>query len=91
MPVKDWPEADREAFRIAYAAGDIFDENRGPGAHLSKGGRRIIETSYRRWLGFLTEHYPADLLKPPAERITPERVRAFVEHLSRSAADYGRT
>lgn len=42
----------------------------------------MIWTTYRRWLGFLTDHYPADLLKPPAERITPERVRAFVEHLS---------
>ena len=61
LPVKDWPEADREAFRIAYQPGDIFDENRGPGAHFSKGGRRIIETSYRRWLGFLTEYHEAEI------------------------------
>jgi len=74
LPVKDWPEADQEAFSLAYRAGDIFDEDGGPGAHYSKG--------WRRWLGFLTEHHAAELLKPPADRITPELVRAFVEHLS---------
>jgi hypothetical protein len=42
----------------------------------------MITTSYRRWLGFLSEKYLADLLKPPVERITPERIRAFVEQLN---------
>ena len=60
----------------------IFDETAGPGAHLAEGTRKMIRTAYRRWLGFLAEHYPDDLLKPPADRITPDRVRAFIEHLS---------
>jgi integrase/recombinase XerD len=29
----------------------------------------------------LAEHYPDDLLKPPADRITPGRVREFIDHL----------
>ena len=82
LPVEDWPEADRDALAKAYLPGDIFDETNGPGAHHSEGWRRMIRTSYRRWLGFLKEHYPADLLRGPAERITPERVRTFVEQLS---------
>ena len=73
--------ADREAFRIAYEPGDIFDESRGPGAHHSDGWRRMILTTYRRWLGFLTAHHPSDLLKPPAERITPQRIRDFIDHI----------
>ncbi len=77
-----WPEADHEAFRGAYKPGDIFDESCGPGAHHSQGWRRMVRTSYRRWLGFLFEYYRADLSKPPATRITPERVQAFVEQLS---------
>ncbi len=40
------------------------------------------EPRYRRWLGFLTANYPDDLLLAPADRITPERVRAFINHLS---------
>ncbi|MGI8725989.1 MAG: hypothetical protein ACR2J1_11740 [Methyloceanibacter sp.] len=83
LPPKDWPAADTAAFTKAYAPGDVFDETNGPGAHHSEGWRRMVRTSYRRWLGFLSERYPADLLRDPAERITPERVRAFVDQLSR--------
>ena len=61
--------------------GDIFDETAGPGSHLAEGTRRMIEVAYRRWLGFLSAEYPDDLRQPPADRITPARVRAFVEHL----------
>ena len=82
LPLKTWPAADHDAFRIAYEPGDLFDESRGPGAHHSEGWRRMIRTTWRRWLGFLAEHHAADLRKPPAKRITSERVRTFVEHLS---------
>lgn len=82
LPVDEWPEADREAFRAAYEPGDIFDETNGPGTHLAEGTRRMVETAYRRWLGFLKANYPSDLALPPAERITPERVRAFIDHLN---------
>jgi integrase/recombinase XerD len=82
LPLELWSAADQKAFRIAYEPGDIFDESCGPGAHHSEGWRRMVRTSYRRWLGFLAENYPDDLLKPPAERITSERLKAFIEHLS---------
>lgn len=42
----------------------------------------MIRTAYRRWLGFLRANHPDDLSMAPADRITPERVRAFIEHLS---------
>src|SRR5215204_6512585 len=32
LPVNEWPEADREAFRAAYEPGDVFDGTAGPGA-----------------------------------------------------------
>ena len=82
LPVSEWPEADREAFCAAYEPGDAFDETAGPGAHLAEGTRTWIRFTYRRWLGFLKTNYPDDLSLPPAERITPEKVRAFIEHLS---------
>ena len=81
MRLEDWPVGDHEAFRIAYQPGDIFDESRGPGAHQSEGWRRMILTTYRRWLGFLTTHYPTDLLKSPADPITPQRIRDFIGHI----------
>src|SRR5436190_8149734 len=82
LPVNEWPQADRAAFRAAYEPGDLFDGTAGPGAHLAEGTRRMIGFGYRRWLGLLKANYPEDLLVPPAERITPERVRAFIDHLS---------
>jgi integrase/recombinase XerD len=82
LPINEWPEADREAFRAAYEPGDVFDETAGPGADLSQGTRKMIEVSYRRWLGFLKVNYPDDLSVPPAERINSERVRSFIEHIS---------
>lgn len=81
LPVDMWPAADGQAFAAAYLPGDIFDETAGPGSHLSQGSRRIIEVAYRRWLGFLLAQYPDDLGYPPADRITPALVRAFVGHL----------
>jgi integrase/recombinase XerD len=81
LPVNEWPKADCEAFRAAYEPGDVFDETAGPGAHLSQGTREMIKVSYRRWLGFLKANYPAELSMPPAERIKPERVRSFIEHI----------
>jgi integrase len=82
LPLDQWPKDDIKAFIKAYEPGDIFDDTAGPGAHLTEGTRRMIRTASRRWLGFLTEYYPHDLLKPLADRITPDRVRAFIEHLA---------
>ena len=82
LPPAQWPAADHAAFEAAYAPGGTFDDARGPGAHLTEGTRGIIRTTYRRWLAFLTECHPDDLLLTPVERITPQRVRAFIEHLS---------
>ena len=82
LPVNEWPEADRAAFRAAYEPGDLFDGTAGPGAHLAEGTRGAIRFTYRRWLGFLKAKYPGDFSMLPAERITPQRVRAFIDHLS---------
>ena len=81
LPLDQWPAADIEAFASAFTPGDIFDETAGPGAHLAEGTRRMIKTAYRRWLGFLKEHYSGDLLQAPADRIRPDVARAFIEHL----------
>jgi integrase/recombinase XerD len=82
LRLDQWPAADIEAFASAFAPGDIFDETAGPGAHLAEGTRRMIRTAYRRWLGFLKQYYPDDLRLAPADRISPDRVRTLIEHLS---------
>ena len=81
LPLDQWPAADIEAFESAFAPGDIFDDTAGPGAHLIEGTRRMIRTAYRRWLGFLNKYYPNDLFNSPPDRICPNRVQAFIDHL----------
>lgn len=81
LPVDQWPEADRIAFEAAYRPGDIFDDSRGPGAHLAQGTRKWVEGAYRRWLGFLHNQRSCDLGLPPAERISPDAVGCFIDHL----------
>lgn len=78
-----WPMADHAAFAAVYAPGDIFDDTRGPGAHLAEGTRRAIRTAYRRWLGFVRAHRPEAFPLLPEQRITPDLVRAFIEQLVR--------
>jgi integrase/recombinase XerD len=82
LPVSEWPEADCAAFRAAYEPGDLFDGTAGPGAHLAEGTRKAIEFTYRRWLGFLKPNHPDDFVIAAAERITPQRVRGFIDHLN---------
>lgn len=82
LPETQWPAADRQAFETAFKPGDLFDETGGAGAHLAKGSRKCIRTGYGRWLGYLHAAHPDDLLRPPADRISRDRVRDFVGQLS---------
>jgi integrase len=79
VPLASVPDADIRALQAAYEPGDVFDDAEGSGAHLAFGMRKMILTAYRRWLGFLN---PDELLVPAVDRITRERVRAYVNHLS---------
>ena len=86
LPVDQWPAADRVALDAAFVPGDIFDEDGGPGAHLSPAARRMIVFACRRWLGFLAAVHPELLAQAPDDRITREMVREFIEHLSGEVA-----
>jgi integrase len=81
LPENRWPAADREAFAAAFLSGDIFEDTGGPGQHLAEASRRTIRSSYGRWLGYLHRFHPDDLGRPPADRITRDRVRDYRGHL----------
>ena len=75
-----WPRADQAAWDAACAEGDIFD-GRGPAAHWAAGSRRSIASGYGRWIGYLTAVEPEALDRPPAERVTRDRLRRYLDHL----------
>jgi hypothetical protein len=82
LPEADWPRGDLLLFEQAFTAGDIFEDAAGAGGHLRERSKRTIIFGWRRFLGFLTAEHPDDLLLAAVERITPERVRSYIEHLS---------
>ena len=79
LPEEAWPTEDRLLFDAAFADGDIFDDKCGAGAHLSAG----TPTSHLVRLAALArlpcQETPCRLLLPAADRITLERVRAYVD------------
>ena len=87
LPKDQWPADDRLRFEAARQPRDIFDEAAAACSNWSEGTWRRVETSYRRWLGFLALKHPVDLILPAEDRITPERVKGFVEHLTENVRD----
>jgi integrase len=79
LPYTQWPAADRLLWENAMHADDPFSEGSGP--RLAKSSQENYLVAWRRFLGFLTTHEPSGLAVAPMERITIERIRAFVAHL----------
>ena len=88
LPVEHWPPEDVVAFEAAFAkVADPFDPQ-GAGAHLAESTIFALRHAYRRWLGHLMLVEPEALALPPAERVTPDRVRSLVAVLRRSNTEY---
>jgi integrase len=81
LPVWQWPEADRRLWEAACAQGDILDDEVGARSRHARISNTKAEKGHGRWLTYLTLVAPAALAEAPAERITHERVRAYVESL----------
>lgn len=78
---KRWPEDDQLAWAAAFEEGDIFD-GRSPAAHWSDGSRRSIASGYGRWICYLTTRHPEALSLAPANRVTRDRLRRYLEYLA---------
>lgn len=82
MPLALWPEADRQAWENALTPGTIFDDHLGARSHHSAKSNYKTERGYGRFLTYCQIHDPACLEEAPAARITKDRVKAYVRHLS---------
>jgi len=81
LPIDQWPEADRRLWLAACAAGDILDEEVGARSAHARISNTKAAKGYGRWLTYLALSAPETLTEPPADRVTPERVRAYVDSL----------
>ena len=81
LPFGQWPAADQRLWENAMDSNDdpFCDA---PGARLAQSTRQKYMFAWRRFLGFLAIREPLALEADPAERLTIERVRAYVSHLA---------
>jgi integrase len=82
MPLIQWPAADRQLWEDALTPGTILDDHLGARAHLSATSNRKTERGYGRFLTYCHMHEPGCLSDAPASRITSERVKRYVLHLT---------
>jgi integrase/recombinase XerD len=81
LKLHDWPDADRQLWEAATRPSDLLDPETGArSSHAAKTNAKA-EKGYGRWLTFLGTSDPQALAELPAERITPARVRAYIETL----------
>lgn len=80
LPYKDWPVADQSAWQAAICDGDVLD-GRGPAVLWRPATRASNIEHYGRWLSFLARHDLLPAGTAPADRVTKDHVRTYVDEL----------
>jgi integrase/recombinase XerD len=81
LKTEQWPDADRQLWTAATRPSDLLDPDTGARSGCAPNTNAKAEKGYGRWLTFLTLTDGDALLLKPADRITPERVKAYVKSL----------
>ena len=89
-PLMEWPAADRKLWQAALMPGDLFDDG-GSRAGRSEYSNRNAVDGYGRWLNWLERRRLLDPASPPADRITPARVGAYIADLEQYAGNATQT
>ncbi len=77
LSLQYWPESDRHAFDVLFVQGGLLDDH-GVLSHWRPLSRKLMQTQYARWLGWIKEAQPDAMALTPCERATPERLRAWL-------------
>jgi integrase/recombinase XerD len=79
-PPDQWPQWDRRQWQSALQAGDPLEPG-GCRAERSPFSNRAMAKGHGRWLAWLDSRVLLDAQVAPGDRITPDRVKAYVGHL----------
>jgi integrase/recombinase XerD len=88
LKVHEWPEVDQQLWHEILRPGDILDGTVGTGFHWSEATREKYRKGYGRWLTFLITTSQLDRDAHPIERITPERISAYMDDLHETIASW---
>lgn len=81
MPVEEWPHADRRAWIKAITPGDVLEDG-GIASHWCDYSQRKNAKGYGRWLTWLECQGLLLADETPQDRVTRERVVAYIHDLS---------
>jgi integrase/recombinase XerD len=79
-PLDQWPQWDLRQWQSALHDGDPLEQV-AAGRTIHRFSNRAMEKGYGRWLACLDSRDLLDAQVAPGDRITPDRVRAYVGHL----------
>ena len=82
LPIEQWPEADRAAWQQAIQNADPFGRNSAASSWAER-SRAKTTAGYGRWLTWSSEQ-GVETTQPPADRVTPPRVEAYIADLRRT-------
>jgi integrase/recombinase XerD len=85
IPIAQWPMMDQELWSRGLREGGLFDVT-GAAARWSAESRRKTASGYGRWLHWLESNAQCDHHAPPGQRVTPDRVAAYLRELSATLA-----
>jgi site-specific recombinase XerD len=86
LPDQQWPDVDRASWDSARRRGSLLDDDGGLALKWSARTQYLMAKGYGQWLGFLLSRNLLDIGEGMAERITRERVEAYLSALQ--AAGY---
>jgi hypothetical protein len=81
LKVEEWPRPDQLAWRAILRKGDLLDDDVGAAAHWAPDTVHKNRRGYGRWLNHFRIAGRLDETTAPADRVTPENVRAYLAEL----------
>ena len=86
IPINDWPAPDLAMWQAVITDGDILD-GQGPGANWAPSTKANTRKAYGYWLHWLgTNGLLSEPTHHPIDRITPERIKAYIDDLEDNTA-----
>ncbi len=82
LPPGEWPAVDQAAWEQALRIGNVLDGT-GPGAKWAPATRKARAKAYGRWLNYLKRKGALNPFRPPANRVQPVLIAAYVAMLRR--------
>ena len=79
MPVSEWPRTDQAGWHLANQPEDPLDDSVGYAQRWRPATRKLTQDGYGYWLDWLARSGQLAALGDPAERVTPDRLRAYRE------------